>query len=76
LFPGDRFDPLTGRVMVSSSRRKMGPLEGILEDKAKDAQSVPLRYSFDDAPDTVPYVNASTGRIETYLNRIVSVDPL
>jgi hypothetical protein len=62
--------------MVSSSRRKMRPLEGILEDKTKDAQSVPLRYSFDDAPDTVPYVNASTGRIETYLNRIVSVDPL
>jgi cyanophycinase len=76
LFPGDRFDPLTGRVMVSSSRREMGPLEAILEDKAKDAPSIPLRYSFDHAPDTVPYVNASTGRIETYLNRIVSVDPL
>ena len=74
LFPDDRFDPLTGRVTVASSRHKMGPSEAVLEDKLKSA--IPLRYSFDYTSDTAPYVNSSTGDIETYLNRVVSVDPL
>ena len=73
LFPGDQFDPLTGRITVASSRHKMGPTEAVLEDKLKS--KIPLNYSFGHTPDTSTYVN-SAGDIETYLYRTVSVDPL
>jgi len=73
LFPGDQFDPLTGRITVASSRHKMGPTEAVLEDKLKS--KIPLNYSFGYTPDTSTYVN-SAGDIETYLYRTVSVDPL
>ena len=72
LAPGDRFDPTTNEIRVASKRQRLSS-DGIpINWPAVQG----IKYTFATTPDTADYSAADPKRIETTLNRVVSVDPL
>ena len=69
LSPGDRFDPATNDIRVASKRQRLAsdsiPIGWPIADG--------IKYSFSTTADTADYGNSQ--RVETTLNRLVSVDP-
>jgi len=69
LSPGDRFDPTTNDIRVASKRQRLAsdsiPIAWPIADG--------IKYSFSTTADTADY--GGPQRIETTLNRLVSVDP-
>jgi cyanophycinase len=72
LSPGDRFDPTTNDVRVAAKRQRLSPDSIPLNWPAVQG----IKYTFSTTADTVDYSAAGPQRIETTLNRVVSVDPL
>jgi hypothetical protein len=72
LSPGDRFDPTTNDVRVASNRQRLSPDSIPLDWPAAQG----IRYTFSTTADTADYSAVGPKRIETTLNRVVSVDPL
>jgi cyanophycinase len=72
LSPGDRFDPATNDVRVASKRQRLSPDSIPIDWPAVQG----IKYTFSTTADTVDYGAAGPQRIETTLNRVVSVDPL
>jgi hypothetical protein len=72
LSPGDRFDPMTNEIRVASKRQRLSS-DGIpINWPAVQG----IKYTFATTPATADYSAAGPKRIETTLNRVVSVDPL
>jgi len=74
LYPGDRFDPLGGKVRVAASRTKIPPENAT----SKGLETDGLRYTVVPTASTSYYADAeaSPPRMETTLDRLVSVEPL
>jgi hypothetical protein len=72
LSPGDHFNPTTDEVHVASKHQRLSP-DGIPLDWPATQG---IKYTFDTTANTADYGEAGSSRIETTLNRIVSVDPL
>jgi cyanophycinase len=76
LFPGDRFDPVSGEVAVSAKRTPTSvELAASAADDVSD-ESGAIRYVFRDTPRTRRFIREGSARIETILDREVSVAPL
>jgi cyanophycinase len=72
LSPGDRFDPATNEIRVASTRQRLSP-DGI---PINWPPAPGIKYTFATTADTADYSAVGPKRIETTLNRVVSVDPL
>lgn len=72
LSPGDRFDPTTNEIRVASKRQRISPDSIPMDWPASQG----IKYTFATTTDTADYGAAGPKRIETTLNRVVSVDPL
>ncbi len=74
LSPGDRFDPTTNEIRVESKRRRIQSDSIPIDWPASQG----IKYTFSITADTADYSAGTTDpqRLETTLNRVVSVDPL
>lgn len=73
LSPGDRFDPVTGEILVAAGRNKLAP-----DDKrlAGTLQRDTIRYTIRNTPRSVQYAGSASGRVMTVIGQLVSVDPI
>ena len=73
LSPGDRFEPTTNEIRVAAKRQRLSPDTIPMDWPAAQG----IKYTFATTADTADYGRAADPqRIETTLNRVVSVDPL
>jgi cyanophycinase len=72
LSPGDRFDPTTNKIHVAAERQRISPDSIPIDWPVTEG----IKYTLSTTADTADYSAAGTKRIETTLNRVVSVDPL
>ena len=72
LSPGDHFDPATNDIRVASQRQRISPDSIPINWPATQG----IKYTFATTADTADYSASGPERIETTLNRVVSVDPL
>ena len=72
LSPGDRFEPTTNEIRVAAKRQRLSPDTIPMDWPAAQG----IKYTFATTADTADYGRAADPqRIETTLNRVVSVDP-
>ncbi len=76
LYPGDRFDPVSGTIAVSSNRQPATAVFSATERADFTDESQSIRYEFLSIPETRRYVRDGTATVETILGRRVSVAPL
>ena len=76
LYPGDRFDPASGAVQVWS-KRKPAAIDLAADDRDDFSDDTgAIGYEFTATPQTRRYVRDGAAKIETILDRQVSVAPL
>jgi cyanophycinase-like exopeptidase len=73
LSPGDRFDPVTGKVLVAPGRSKLAPDSNRL---AGTLQRDTIRYTIRNTPRSVQYAGSASGHVMTVIGQLVSVDPI
>jgi cyanophycinase-like exopeptidase len=73
LSPGDRFDPVTGKVLVAPGRSKLAPDD---QRMAGTLQRDTIRYTIRNTPRSVQYAASANGHEITVVGQLVSVDPI